>query len=73
MEETSPAELSAPLWVMWGGLAVGFVGFLAAWTDRSFGLLQVLNQDLFEATGRWLMRVGFAAAAIGAAAHLLTS
>lgn len=58
---------------MWAGLGVGFVGFLAAWTDRTFGLLQVLNQELFEAIGRWLMRVGFAAAALGAAAHLVTS
>ena len=64
--------MSVPLYMMWGGLVVGFLGFLAAWTDRSFGLLQVLNQEMFEQIGSWLMRVGFAVAAMGAAAHLVT-
>jgi len=56
---------------MWGGIGVAFVGFTCAWTDRSFGLVQLLRPDLFEAIGRWLMRAGGAVAVVGAAAHLV--
>lgn len=70
-EETGGSPLSAALWLMWGGLGVGFLGFLATWTDSAFGLLHVLNQELFEMIGRWLMRAGFAVAGVGAAIHVL--
>ena len=42
--------------VMWLGVGVMVVGFAAKWTDRTFGLAQVLNPDLFE----WLRHVGYA-------------
>jgi hypothetical protein len=60
-----------PVVIMWGGLALALVGFMAAWTDRSFGLVQLLDQERFETIGRWLMRAGMAVAFVGAAGHIL--
>jgi len=51
---------------MWAGVAVMFVGFAAKWTDRTFGIAQVLQPELFEWLGTWVMRIGFLVAAIGA-------
>lgn len=59
---------------MWGGLAVALVGFMARWTvSMPFGLIQYLNQEIFETLGQWLMRAGFTVAAAAAAAHLVVS
>jgi hypothetical protein len=52
--------------VMWLGVGVMVVGFAAKWTDRTFGLAQVLNPDLFEWLGTWVMRIGLVVAAAGA-------
>lgn len=56
-----PAGLS----VMWVGVVVMVVGFMAKWTDRTFGLVQVLYPDLFEWIGDQLMRLGFVVAVVG--------
>lgn len=42
------------------------LGFAAKWTDRSFGLAQVFNPELFEWLGTWVMRLGFVIAGAGA-------
>ena len=53
------------LGLMWVGLAVMFLGFTAKWTDRAFGLAQVVQPELFEWIGTWAMRIGFVIAAAG--------
>ena len=51
---------------MWLGVLAMFLGFAAKWTDRTFGLAQVLQPELFEWIGTWVMRIGFLIAGAGA-------
>jgi hypothetical protein len=57
--------VSSGLGLMWVGVAMMFIGFAARWTDRTFGLAQVLQPELFEWVGTWAMRVGLVIAAVG--------
>jgi hypothetical protein len=61
------------LMVMWIGVGLMFAGFLAKWTDRSFGLAQVFNPELFEWLGTWVIRGGFVVGAAGGVLWLVAS
>lgn len=58
--------------VMIGGAVIMVMGFLAAWTDRAYGVIHILLLEDFEDIGRWLMRAGAAIFSLGFAAHLFT-
>lgn len=55
------------------GLVLCFVGFAMVWTDRTFGLAQVLLPDLYEVVGRWVIRGGAVLAFVGSLVHVIAS
>jgi hypothetical protein len=55
--------------LMWSGAVVALIGFASLVTGPAWPL-GVHKEDLFDAIGGWLTRLGLATAFVGSAAHL---
>lgn len=56
--------------VLWSGVALAVLGAVLTWSYHF--LVSVFFEEVSEAVGRWLMRIGAVVAVVGALAHLAT-